>query len=246
MSTTTVCFDFGNTRLKCGVFIIDRLTEVVSLEDDSAGTINKLLDKHNPEFAILSSVVDHNPDVESILAKRTKFIKLDSSTKLPFTTPVSKPETIGADRLALAAFASYFYKGQNNLIIALGSCITYNFINKYNSFNGGSISPGMEMRFKALNHYTAKLPLVKVDWNFPLIGYDTSTNILSGVLLGMAAEIDGIINEYKEKFENFNVLLTGGDTANFVQHLKNKIFADPYLILKGLYAISNFNHDIET
>jgi type III pantothenate kinase len=245
LSTTTVCFDFGNTRLKCGVFIIDRLTEVVSLGDDSADTVNKLLDKHNPEFAILSSVVDHNPNVEAILAKRTKFIKLDSSTKLPFTTPVSKPETIGADRLALAAFASYFYKGQNNLIIALGSCITYNFINKYNSFNGGSISPGMEMRFKALNHYTAKLPLVKVDWNFPLIGYDTNTNILSGVLLGMAAEIDGIINEYKEKFENFNVLLTGGDTANFVQHLKNKIFADPYLILKGLYAISNFNHDIE-
>jgi type III pantothenate kinase len=246
LSTTTVCFDFGNTRLKCGVFIIDRLTEVVSLEDDSAGTINKLLDKHNPEFAILSSVVDHNPDVEAILAKRTKLIKLDSSTKLPFTTPVSKPETIGADRLALAAFAVHFYNGQNNLVISLGSCITYNFINKYNSFNGGSISPGMEMRFKALNHYTAKLPLVKVDWNFPLIGYDTSTNILSGVLLGMAAEIDGIINEYKEKFENFNVLLTGGDTANFVQHLKNKIFADPYLILKGLYAISNFNHDIET
>jgi type III pantothenate kinase len=244
LSTTTVCFDFGNTRLKCGVFIIDRLTEVVSLGDDSADTINKLLDKHNPEFAILSSVVDHNPGVEAILAKRTKFIKLDSSTTLPFTTPVSKPETIGADRLALAAFASHFYKGQNNLIIALGSCITYNFINKYNSFNGGSISPGMEMRFKALNHYTAKLPLVKVDWNFPLIGYDTDTNILSGVLLGMAAEIDGIINEYKEKFENFNVLLTGGDTANFVQHLKNKIFADPYLILKGLYAISNFNHDI--
>ena len=173
------------------------------------------------------------------------FVKLDSSTKLPFTTPVSKPETIGADRLALAAFATFFYKGQNNLVIALGSCITYNFINKYNSFNGGSISPGMEMRFKALNHYTAKLPLVKVDWDFPLIGYDTNTNILSGVLLGMAAEIDGIIDAYKEKFGKFNVLLTGGDTANFAQHLKNKIFADPYLILKGLYAISKYNHDIK-
>jgi type III pantothenate kinase len=101
----------------------------------------------------------------------------------------------------------------------------------------------MEMRFKSLNAFTAKLPLIKADWNFPLIGYDTNTNILSGVLLGMAAEIDGIINEYKEKFEKFNVLLTGGDTVNFVRHLKNKIFADPYLILKGLYAISKYNHD---
>ena len=249
MSTTTLCFDFGNTSLKCGIFIIDRLTEVIVLKNDEPETIEKLLDKYNPESTILSSVIEHKVEIEKLLADRSSFVKLDSSTKLPFTVPVSRPETMGADRLALAAFAVFFYKGQNNLVIALGSCITYNFINKYNSFNGGSISPGMEMRFKALNHYTAKLPLIKSDpdeaWNFPLIGYDTETNILSGVLLGMAAEIDGIINEYKEKFDKFNVLLTGGDTANFVQHIKNKIFADPYLILKGLYAISKYNYDIK-
>jgi type III pantothenate kinase len=229
--------------LKCGVFVIDRLSEVISLKDDKPETINEILDKYKPQSTILSSVINHSPEIEKILSERSSFVKLDASAKLPFTTPVAKPQTIGADRLALAAFAVLFYKGQNSLVIALGSCITYNFINKYNSFNGGSISPGMEMRFKALNQYTAKLPLVAVDWNFPLIGYDTETNILSGVLLGMAAEIDGIIDAYKEKFNNFNVLLTGGDTANFVQHLKNKIFADPYLILKGLYAISKYNDD---
>ena len=250
MSNITFCFDFGNTRLKCGVFADDQLTEILTLEDDSNESINKLLNKYKPESTILSSVMNHNIEIEKLLAERSYFLKLGSSTKLPFTTPVAKPETIGADRLALAAFAVHFYKGQNNLVIALGSCITYNFINKYSSFIGGSISPGMEMRFKSMNTFTAKLPLVKVDpvatgWNFPLIGYDTKTNILSGVLLGMAAEIDGIINEYKEKFENFNVLLTGGDTVNFVQHLKNKIFADPFLILKGLYAISKYNHDIK-
>ena len=243
MSKTTLCFDFGNTLLKCGVFEIDQLTDIVTLENDEAETIRGLLDKYKPDRTILSSVVEHNSQIETILAERSSFLKLDSSVKLPFTTPVGKPETIGADRLALAAFASFFYKDQNTLVIALGSCITYNFINKYNSFNGGSISPGMEMRFKALNHYTAKLPLVKVDWDFPLIGYDTTTNILSGVLQGMTSEIDGIIDEYKKKFGKFNVLLTGGDTVNFVQHLKNKIFADPNLILKGLYAISNYNHD---
>ena len=250
MSLTTLCFDFGNTRQKCGVFVIDQLTEVLTLEDLHTETISKLLDTYQPECTILSSVIHHDAEIEQLLKERTSFIKLDASAKLPFTTPVSKPETIGADRLALAAFAVHFYKGQNNLVIALGSCITYNFINKYHSFNGGSISPGMEMRFKSLNDYTAKLPLIKHGedtnkWDFPLIGYDTKTNIQSGVLLGMAAEIDGIINDYKEKFEKFNVLLTGGDTANFVQHLKNKIFADPYLILKGLYAISKYNHDIK-
>jgi type III pantothenate kinase len=228
---------------------MDRLTEVLTLENDSNEHITQLLDKYKPEHTILSSVINHNNEMEKLLAERSSFLKLNSATPLPFNTPVSKPETMGADRLALAAFAVFFYKGQNNLVISLGTCITYNFINKYNSFIGGSISPGMDMRFKSLNAFTAKLPLIEHPqansiWDFPLIGYDTSTNILSGVVLGMATEIDGIINEYKEKFENFNVLLTGGDTHNFVQHLKNKIFADPYLILKGLYAISKYNHDI--
>ena len=248
---TTLCFDFGNTRLKCGVFTNDQLTEVLSLEDTNDETIEVLLKKYQPAKTILSSVIEHNAGMEKILAEGSSFHKLSSQSILPFTTPVSKPETIGADRLALAAAAVHFYKGKNNLVIGLGSCVTYNFINKYNSFMGGSISPGMEMRFKSLNAYTAKLPLIKADpintgWNFPLIGYDTRTNILSGVLMGLAAEIDGIIDNYEEKFSNFNVLLTGGDALYFAHHLKNKIFADPDLIFKGLYAISETNHDTKT
>ena len=246
--TITLCFDFGNTRLKCGVFIDEELSDVLTMQDDNTGDIHALLEKYKPGYTILSSVINHDTETEKILSERSTFLKLDSSAKLPFSTPVSKPETIGADRLALSAFAVHFHKGKNNLVIALGSCITYNFINKYNSFIGGSISPGMAMRLKALNYYTAKLPLVKAsksvsDWNFPLIGYDTKTNILSGVLLGMASEIDGIIYAYKEKFENINVLLTGGDAANFKSHLKNEIFAEPDLILKGLYAISQYNKE---
>jgi len=124
----------------------------------------------------------------------------------------------------------------------LGTCITYNYTNAAHQFLGGSISPGMNMRFKAMHEQTALLPLIKANSNFPLIGYDTRTNILSGVILGMAKEIDGIIDSYAEKYSNFNVLLTGGDMGFFVSHLKNKIFADPYLIYKGLYAISEFNY----
>jgi type III pantothenate kinase len=155
---------------------------------------------------------------------------------------VGKPETIGADRLALAAAAVHFYPNKNNLIIGLGTCITYNFINKYHEFMGGGISPGMEMRLKSLNHFTAKLPLVQADSNAPLIGYDTNTNILSGVVIGMAMEMDGMIDAYQQRFRNFNVALTGGDLAHLAPHLKNKIFADPDLIFKGLYAISETNN----
>jgi len=161
---------------------------------------------------------------------------------LPITTPVGKPETIGADRLGLVVAAVHLFPGKNNLVIGLGTCITYNFINKYHEFLGGSISPGMEMRFRSMHEFTAKLPLIRADWNFPLIGYDTRTNILSGVILGMAKEIDGIVEAYNEKYDNFNVLLTGGDTTHFVGHLKKEIFADPNLIYKGLYAISEHNN----
>ncbi|HEY4290748.1 MAG TPA: type III pantothenate kinase [Puia sp.] len=238
---TTLCFDFGNTRMKCAVFTDGSFVKEQVLENDGEETIAALLDLYHPDRSILSSVIDHNPLLEKLLEGATRFHKLNHQSKLPVTTPVGKPETIGADRLALVVAAATLFPGKNNLVIGLGSAITYNYVNKYKEFVGGGISPGMEMRFKSLNVFTAKLPLVKADWNFPLAGYDTRTNILSGVILGMAKEIDGMIGAYEEKYENFNVLLSGGDSIYFSRHLKKKIFTDPHLIYKGLYAISEFN-----
>jgi type III pantothenate kinase len=239
---STLCLDFGNTRLKAAIFKDDVLQEKIFLEDGSPTTIDLLIKRFHPDTSILSSVIHHQPEIEQVLSKSTKFHKLSYQTKLSFTTPVGKPETIGADRLALAAAAVDLFPGKNNLVIGLGSCITYNFINKFNEFIGGAISPGLEMRLRALNQYTAKLPLIKAGWNAPLIGYDTNSNILSGVVIGMAKEIDGFIDSYKERFRNFNALLTGGDMVHLGSHLKNKIFADPELIFKGLYAISKTNN----
>jgi len=238
---TTLCFDFGNTRMKCGVFTDGQFREEVLLEDDRDETIRTLLARYQPTRSILSSVIHHNPGLEEVLRTATRFHKLDHTSKVPITTPVGKPDTIGADRLALTAAAVTLFPGKNNLVIGLGSAVTYNYVNKYREFLGGGISPGMEMRFKSLHTLTAKLPLVKADWNFPLVGYDTRTNILSGVILGMAKEIDGIIGAYEEKYDNFYVLISGGDAGYFVRHLKKKIFVDPYLIYKGLYAISELN-----
>jgi type III pantothenate kinase len=241
MPTTTLCFDFGNTRMKCAVFVDGKFLKEQVLADDSEDTIRMLVDQYHADRSILSSVIDHNPAMEVLLRQRTSFHKLDHHSRVPITTPVGKPETIGADRLALVVAAVTLFPGKNNLVIGLGSAITYNYVNKYKEFIGGGISPGMEMRFRSLQAFTAKLPLVKADWNFPLAGYDTRTNILSGVILGMAKEVDGIIEAYEEKYDNFNVLLSGGDAVYFTRHLKKKIFADPYLIYKGLYAISAFN-----
>jgi type III pantothenate kinase len=240
--STTLCFDFGNTRRKVAVFHGAELARVVFLEDDNDDSIQSLLAEYRPHKTILSSVIEHSPSLEGLLSASSKFHKLSHLTKLAFTTPVGKPETIGADRLALAAAAVHFYPDKNNLVIGMGSCVTYNFINKYHEFLGGGISPGMEMRLRSMHEYTAKLPLIKADSIVPLLGYDTKTNLLSGAVLGMACEIDGFINLYEEKYGNFNVLLTGGDLVHLASHLKKKIFADPDLIFKGLYAISEVNN----
>lgn len=239
--TKTLCLDFGNTRLKAGLFYEVELKETFVLKDDGIQDLAAIVEQYKPDKSILSSVVNHTEPIEETLHRTTRFHKLSSDSILPFTIPVGKPETMGADRMAIAAAAVDFFPGKNNLAIGLGSCITFNFINKHHQFLGGSISPGMEMRFKAMNHYTAKLPLIKADWNIPLIGYDTATNLQSGVVLGIAKEIEGIIEEYEKRYENFNVLLTGGDIGYFEPHLKKQIFANPDLIFKGLYAISKVN-----
>jgi type III pantothenate kinase len=240
----TLCLDFGNTRLKFAIFEHDQPIASDVIPGDGTELISGILDRYQPDRSILSSVINHNPDIETLLARRTRFHLLSHQTRLAFTVPVGKPETMGADRLALAAAAVHYYPRKNNLVIGLGTAITFNFINQYHQFLGGSISPGMEMRFRSLKDYTARLPLVKKDWNFPLIGYDTRTNILSGVILGMASEIDGVIDAYRSRFGNFNAVLTGGDSAYFACHLKNKIFADPEFLYKGLYAISETNNQL--
>lgn len=239
---TTLCFDFGNTRLKAAVFVNDRIEATHILADDGEASIETLLNDYQPQKTILSSVITHNPAIETLLATRSSFHKLSHLTKANFTSPVGKPETIGADRLALSAAAVHFFPGRNNLVIALGSCITYNFINQYSEFIGGAISPGMEMRFKAMQVFTAKLPEVHADWNFPLIGYDTKTNMQSGVTRGIIHEIDGFIADYSEKYGNFNAVLTGGDTRYFAGQLKKEIFADSNFLFKGLYALSETNN----
>ena len=240
--TKTLCLDFGNTRLKAAIFEDDIFKVELELADDSNETIKKLLDQYKPQKSILSSVIKHNEGIETMLSEQTSYHKLSHLTKVNFTTPVGKPESIGADRLALVAAAVHYFPKKNNLVVALGSCITYNFINQAHEFMGGGISPGMEMRFKSMNQHTALLPLVQKDWNFPVIGYDTKTNLQSGVIAGITYEIGGFIDFYAQKYDNFNVVLTGGDAGYFARQLKNRIFADLNFLFKGLYALSETNN----
>ena len=239
---TTFCLDFGNSRLKLAIFEGRELKEVVILETDHPASMEKYIDQYHPDRSILSSVIAHDIALEELLIQKTKFHKLNYQSKIPITTPVGKPETIGADRLAICSAAVDLFPQHHCLAIGLGTCITYNYINKFHEFLGGSISPGMNMRFRAMHEQTALLPMIQAEHSFPLIGYDTKTNLLSGVILGIAKEIDGIIDMYAEKYSHLRVMLTGGDMDFFVPHLKNKISADPYLLFKGLFAISELNN----
>jgi type III pantothenate kinase len=254
MNNTIICIDFGNTRLKAALFKNGSLIAQIALTENTLETLEQTLNIYKPTHSILSSVIHHNENIEQLLQSRTHFHKLQASSKLPFTSPIGAPHSIGADRLALACAAVHFFPNQHNLVISLGSCIT---------FLGGAISPGMRMRFKAMHNYTALLPMQELsDLHIfnkneetmyhktlpigglgapPLLAYDTVTNLQTGVIYGIAHEIDGIIGAYKAKFSNFNAILTGGNTFNFAPMLQNKIFADTDFLFKGLYAIATQN-----
>ena len=237
----TICLDFGNTRRKAALFKKGNLVDIAFLDGELEKELPELLQNWQPRFAVLSSVINHGKDIEDQLHAFCTTHILQAGSKLPFTTPVGKPSPIGADRLALCAAAVQRFPGKNNLVIGLGSAVTYNFLNVKNEFLGGGISPGMHMRMRSLNAYTAKLPIVAPSWNVPLVGYDTQTNIQSGVVLGLALEIDGFIEQYRSKYRAINVLLTGGDLTYLSPHIKNEIFADPDLLFKGLNAIGEAN-----
>lgn len=242
--TVNLCIDWGNTLVKAALFDSSGgLIETQTFnETEAVSRINTLIATHKPAKGILCSVANHAAEVEQILKTELKaFLKLDSNTRLPIMNAYSSPGTLGADRLALAVGAYNAYPDKNSLVISIGTTITYNFVQKNKTFRGGAISPGMEMRFKALNHYTDKLPEVDADGELLMLGYDTETCIRSGVVFGMVAEIDGMIADFTGQYPDFNAVLTGGGQAFFASKLKNKIFADPDLLLKGLNLILNYN-----
>lgn len=238
-----LCIDWGNTSVKASVFQDERLVGIKAFPGaDAEAEIASLINTHKPVKAILASVTNHPASVEDMVKGQVKsYIKLDGNTRLPVMSAYATPETLGADRLALAVGAWAVYPEKNTLIVNAGTCITYNFTQKNKTFRGGAISPGLHMRLKAMHEFTDKLPLVPVEGELILLGYDTATCMRSGAVYGIAAEIDGIVNEYASQYQDFNAILTGGDAAFFAGKLKSKIFADSELLSRGLNLILNYN-----
>lgn len=243
--SVNLCIDWGNTTVKAAIFQDHRLTVTETFNDaDAVSRISSMIDEHHPSKAILCSVVDDSATaaVEKAVSERiNNFIKLDSNTRLPIINAYTNPESLGADRLALSMGSWAVHPDMNTLVVNVGTCTTYNFTQKNRTFRGGAISPGLQMRLRAMQEFTDKLPWVKLDGELLLIGYDTATCMRSGAVYGLAKEIDGMVEEYARQYPDFNAILTGGDAAFFAGKLKSKIFADPELLFRGLNLILNYN-----
>ena len=235
--------DVGNSSVKLAVFQDSKLIRSYKCTLENFLKKFQEIKKDYPQisFSIFSSVVNDSLGFEKVLEKETNLYVLNQNTKLPFKNNYASPQTLGKDRLALVAAASLNYQHENVLIIDAGTCITFDFKNTSNEYLGGAISPGLQMRLMALQHFTAKLPLVSLDENVPLIGNSTQNSILSGVLNGVCAELDGIIDRYKADYKYLTVILTGGDTQILSKRVKNSIFANPNFLLEGLNYILEFN-----
>ena len=177
----------------------------------------------------------------SYIENHFELLQFDASTKVPFDNQYKTPDTLGLDRIALVCASVQSYPNQNVLIIDAGTCITYDFLNSKNEYLGGAISPGIHIRYNSLHDYTSKLPKLSLPEDYQLTGDSTSEAIHSGIINGVTQEIMGVINQYKEKYGDLTVVLTGGDTKFLSKQLKNSIFANQNFLLYGLNTILTHN-----
>lgn len=234
--------DKGNTFTKVFIFKDEKIIARAKFESLDVF----LLDKIFKEYSIESSIYSHvgNKEEESIayLNAHSHFIPFNFTTELPIVNKYASPETLGLDRLAGACAANSIFPNTNVLCIDMGTCITFDFLNEEGEYMGGGISPGINMRFKALHTFTAQLPLIQAEGRMPkLIGDTTDQSIKSGVMNGTVQEIVGIISLYQQNYKGLQVLMCGGDLAFFDTQLKNSIFARPDLVAEGLNSILQYN-----
>ena len=235
--------DAGNRLVKLAVFEKQNIIFRQTVEAEDIARQVMQVCEHYPEIkrSIVSSVANLDRKVIAILAIFCEVHELDHTSKTPFKNSYATPQSLGMDRIALATAAFYYNPKGNTLVIDAGTCVTYDMINDYGEYLGGAISPGLHMRYSALQEYTAKLPLLQPEEPLDIIGNSTDTSIHSGVVNGICFEIDEVIGQYKSRFSDLTVILTGGDAQFLSKRLKNTIFADSKFLLEGLNYLLEYN-----
>jgi len=238
--------DVGNTRIKAAVFEGSTVLENFVFEkNELEKKIENILKKfQNCSDLVVASVGSIEKISFLAFEKQLNVHFLTNEDHFPFVNKYETPKTLGIDRMVLAAGATLRFPKQNRLVIDAGTCITYDFIDEFDNYLGGAISPGLRLRYEALHNYTARLPLLTLEIPQSYTGSSTAQAIHSGVVNGFVYEIDGFIDEYRENYSNFIIILTGGDTDFLAKRLKNTIFANSNFLLESLnqtfqYKIKN-------
>lgn len=235
--------DIGNTRTKISVFNGPELLKHLVADFPDPEVVRQLMQEFpESDKAIISSTKDYPAAIANSLKEGMKlFIEFSHLTPVPVKVLYQTPETLGRDRLAAVTGASLIFPGENILVIDAGSAITYDFLNCSGEYTGGNISPGLEMRFKALNQFTGRLPLVHPDEYAEIWGTDTLSAIRAGVQNGILFEMEGYIGHFKKIYKKMQVIFTGGNANFFERKLKNSFFVDSNLVSKGLNRILEYN-----
>lgn len=237
-SVMYLVIDIGNTAHKLAVY--DESGHQVALVRQSELDISALKDvfgQFSIQAALLSSVGSVSPDVVAWLEQHTRLVKFSPALHLPIRLNYDTISTLGTDRIASAVGANALFPAQPTLAIQAGTCLVTDFVDEQGTYQGGSIAPGLRMRFQALHDHTAHLPLLEPQHPVSCTGKSTQESILSGVVYGMACEIDGTISYYQALYPDLHIILTGGDADFLIDFIKNRIFAAPNLVLEGLYKI---------
>ena len=234
--------DIGNTLHKLAVFSEEGVLSALFQEKSlSVSFLENLFRQYPIEQAIVSSVRQDNDIVLRWLEDNTRLLKFSTACCLPIRIKYATPETLGTDRIANAVGATVLYPNRNVLSLIAGTCLVADFVNENGEYLGGSISPGMRMRFQALSQFTARLPLIEPENIDFFIGDSTENSILSGVMNGITQEINGIIHQYSQHYSHLKVILSGGDAELLQKSIKKRIFAAQNPILVGLHKILKLN-----
>ncbi len=234
--------DIGNTLSKIAIFdasVIENLQIVKEISEDKLKSF--ITNNSFPELAIICAVKSYPMALKNYLKSNCNLLELNHQTPVPIKITYTSPETLGNDRIALAVAGQNLYPFKNVLIINAGTCVTYDFVNNKGEYEGGAISPGLEMRFKALHQFTGKLPLIDQYELSTLIGTHTVGSMVSGVINGITYEMDGFIDKYSYIYPDLKVVLSGGSAKYFDKSLKNSIFATENIVMQGLNIILDYN-----
>ncbi|OYP57744.1 hypothetical protein CIK99_05835 [Prevotella sp. P5-92] len=237
--------DIGNTCAKLAVFDGKDIIDSIIVEHDQPFRIAPFCQRHDIDGGIWSTVKDLTADFcDSITSLPFPMLQLvPGVTAVPVEVCYSTPLTLGPDRLAAIVGAWSLHRGHDIMVIDIGTCITYDLVTSSGQYLGGNISPGPKMRFRALNTFTSRLPLLTRQGDTPTVGYDTATAIRSGVIHGIRHEIEGYISEIKSKYPNLLVYLTGGVDIDLHNSEKMCTFADKFLVHRGLNTILLHNEE---